>query len=171
MAKAGRPTKYKKEYCQEVIELMAQGWLDYKIAAKWNISRDTYYTWRNEYKDFNEACKVGLAKSESWWADWGEKGMRGEVEGFDYKCWISFMNNKFRESGWARTDKPDAANTSITIGNMNVLNHYQNKSVEQLKDILLEKLGDQGIIEYQAEEIEYDHTQDSGSDDEPKQEE
>lgn len=128
---SGRPSEFKPEYCDEVIKLMSQGALDYNIASKWGISRKTFWRWKNEIPEFSEAYDIGFEKCEEWWAEWGKKGMQGEIKGFNFMAWQSFMNNKFK---W--TQKNDGS-TQINIGNMNVLS---SKSNDELLEILNQKL-------------------------------
>ena len=127
---AGRQSKYKKEMPDQLIELMAQGKLDVQIYAQWNISKDTFYTWLNEYPDLKEAHNQGLAKCEAWYAEKAQQAMNDrDDKGFKY--FISIMNNKF---GWEKGNKAEGGTTNnIQIGNMNVL---QQKSRTDLLDYI-----------------------------------
>lgn len=55
MARGGRPTKYKKELCEEAIKLARKGLMVYQIAKSFGISNKTLYNWANKYPEFKEA--------------------------------------------------------------------------------------------------------------------
>lgn len=50
-----RPTKYKKTYCDEMIELGKQGYLPVQLCAKWRVSKGTFKNWRNKNPEFENA--------------------------------------------------------------------------------------------------------------------
>ena|SRR6476646_10678303 len=127
---SGRPSDFNSEYCEEVIKLMADGALDYNLCAKWGISRQTLWRWKNDIPEFSDAYDKGMELCECWWSEWGKQGMQGKIRGFNFMAWQSFMNNKFN---WKQ--KSDAP--QINIGNMNVLS---SKSNDELLEILNQKL-------------------------------
>ena len=55
----GRPTKYKPEYCEELVEFMAQGYPYECFAATIGVGRSTLYDWEKEHQEFSDAKKVG----------------------------------------------------------------------------------------------------------------
>ena len=59
---AGRPTKYKEAYCNEVIETMATGLSLTAFAGEIGVSRDTVNEWTRVHPEFSDAVKVGQAK-------------------------------------------------------------------------------------------------------------
>lgn len=126
------PKKYKDTYPEELIKMMSEGALNCHIFSKWNIHKDTFYQWMYDHPEFKEAYEIGKPQCETWWVEWGMKGMRGEVKGFNFNAWIAFMNNKF---GWVPGNKnPDNQNTTnISIGSVNVL---QNQNSTQLIDYI-----------------------------------
>lgn len=60
---AGRPSKYKPEYCQMLIEHMAKGYLYESFAGVVETCWDTLYDWEVAHPEFLEAKKEGLAKA------------------------------------------------------------------------------------------------------------
>jgi hypothetical protein len=60
--KMGRPSRYKKEYCQKLIEHMSQGLSFETFAAVVDVDRDTIYEWVKVYKDFSDAKKKAMPK-------------------------------------------------------------------------------------------------------------
>lgn len=57
----GRPSKYKQEYCQMLVDHMAQGLSFESFAAIVDTHFDTLYNWQKEHAEFFEAHKIGKA--------------------------------------------------------------------------------------------------------------
>ena len=57
--KAGRPTKYKDEYCDQVYKLCLLGHTDIEIAGFFDVSVDTIHEWRKVHPEFSESTKRG----------------------------------------------------------------------------------------------------------------
>ena len=55
----GRPPKYDKEICKQVISLGKQGYSLTQIALELDIARSTLYEWRDKYPEFSDAIKKG----------------------------------------------------------------------------------------------------------------
>jgi hypothetical protein len=55
----GRPTKYKPEYCIEVIGLCKLGLIDEEIAVEFGIGTTTLNAWKNKHPEFRKAIKAG----------------------------------------------------------------------------------------------------------------
>jgi len=97
MAAIGRPTDYKPEYCQMIIDHMAQGFSSTSFAAEIGQAKSTIGTWANNHPDFMAAKKVAEAACEKWWENLGKDGAEGKVRGFNVGSWIFNMKNRF---GW-----------------------------------------------------------------------
>ncbi len=52
---AGRPTGYRKEYCEEIVKLANTGMHMYRIAATWGVSYDAINEWSHFYEEFHQA--------------------------------------------------------------------------------------------------------------------
>jgi len=63
----GRPTKYKPEYCQMVVDHMAEGASLTSFAADIDVSRSTITEWADNHPEFSAAVKKGKAKCAAWW--------------------------------------------------------------------------------------------------------
>lgn len=59
---AGRPSEYKPEYCEQIIEHMAKGNSFWSFAAEVDVSFETLSNWCAAHPEFLEAKKVGLGK-------------------------------------------------------------------------------------------------------------
>lgn len=137
-----RPSEYRPEYADQLIEFMSRGMLLEDIASAWNVAPRTLLNWRNEQEDFQEAYEIGLVKCYSWWTTEGKKRFEeGNDKGFKY--WMAVMNAKF---GWNKqeTNVQNITNIHNQIGNVNVIS---NKGTQELAEFILEKLDSTNLIE------------------------
>lgn len=139
--------RYKDAYAEQLIELMGSGMLDCEIYWKWRISKNTFYRWIREHDDFREAFEIGSAGCETYWAEWGKKGMRGEIKGFSFNAWIAFMNNKFKWAKNALTD-PSQITNNIMIGNIQVNNQLPRQDLIEKIKLIGNKHSDILNVEY-----------------------
>lgn len=65
----GRPTLYKPEYCDQVIELGKLGKSVEQIASKLGFSLRTMYQWRDEHEEFLHALEEAKMHEQAWWED------------------------------------------------------------------------------------------------------
>lgn len=106
MSEVGRPTKYKPEYCNLLIEHMAAGLSFESFGAVVECSKQTIYDWLDAQPEFLDAKKIGTAKSLLFWEKLGIRGTVGvpvewngkQAKGnFNSGSWIFNMKNRF---GW-----------------------------------------------------------------------
>ena len=64
---AGRPSTYKPEYCDAVIEHMAEGASLTSFAASVGAARSTINEWMEHNPEFSESVKKGKAHCAAWW--------------------------------------------------------------------------------------------------------
>jgi len=69
--KIGRPTKYKPEYCQEVIQLGAEGKSKEQIAAKLEVNWGTLDNWAEQHQEFLLALRTAKELELSYWEELG----------------------------------------------------------------------------------------------------
>ena len=55
----GRPTKYRKEYCEQLVEWMREGKSFWTFASTIPCSIDTICEWTHQHEEFSEAKKSG----------------------------------------------------------------------------------------------------------------
>lgn len=114
MRKVGRPTKYKEEYCDLVIEHMEQGLSVESFAAIVDVSKSTIYEWIKEHPQFSDAVNKGFDKSRLFWERAGLKGMFTESgTTFNATTWIFNMKNRFKDE-WR--DKQETENNHNITG-------------------------------------------------------
>ncbi len=63
--KVGRPTKYKKEYCEQAYKLCLMGHTDKELASFFEVCEDTIHEWKKEYKEFSESLKKGKVLADA----------------------------------------------------------------------------------------------------------
>lgn len=99
-ARMGRPTKYKPQYCQMLIDHMSTGKAFESFAASVDTSIRVTYEWRDQHPDFQQAYERGQAKSMAVWEALGMKGLTkpgsisASIWGFNMRC--RFRNTEFR---------------------------------------------------------------------------
>ncbi len=105
----GRPTKYRPEYCETVVELMKDGASKTEVCGTIGVCHDTLIEWQKKYPEFSEAVKKGVLLSSAWWEREGRQSLRDRD--FSYTGWYMNMKNRF---GWR--DKIEAdVNGSLKV--------------------------------------------------------
>jgi hypothetical protein len=101
----GRPTDYKPEYCELLIQYMSKGYSYQTFAAQVNCNVDTLYEWEKKNPEFSDAKKMGFIKSQAFWEDIGIQGLWTAPNGpnLNATVWIFNMKNRFK---W-RDKQPD----------------------------------------------------------------
>ena len=102
MAKPGRPTDYKPEYCEAIIELGRQGKSPAQMASHFDVSRQTIDNWALKHEEFLEALNRALAHCQAWWEDKGQSGL--ETPGFNAAIWKKSVEARFRDDYTERRD-------------------------------------------------------------------
>lgn len=90
----GRPTKYKKAYCKQVVEFMGQGLSKEAFAGELGVCARTVYNWAEDHPEFLQAIKDGETASLRFWERLGVAGAAGKVPGFNATAWIFNMKNR-----------------------------------------------------------------------------
>jgi hypothetical protein len=92
---AGRPTSYKPEYCDRIVEMGAYGASKAEMCADIGISRQTYDDWKAAHPEFLEADKKAVELSQGWWEQQGRVATFGGTDGFNATSYIFNMKNRF----------------------------------------------------------------------------
>ena len=91
--KIGRPTKYKPEYCEMLVEHMTGGLSFEAFGAVADVSEDTLHEWKKVHKEFSESYKKGLSHSRKHWEEMGhDMVLAGQG---NTTAWIFNMKNRF----------------------------------------------------------------------------
>ena len=94
---AGRPTKYRPEYCEIAESVLGEGYSQAVLAGELDVDEDTITNWKKEYPEFFGAIKRGSYKGQKFWEGLGISGASGQIDGFNSASWIFNMKNRF---GW-----------------------------------------------------------------------
>lgn len=95
MPERGRPSEYKPDYCETVIDLGRQGKSLAQMASHFDVSRQTIDNWAAAHPDFLEALNRAKVHAQAWWEEKGATGM--EVAGFNAAVWKKSMEARFRD--------------------------------------------------------------------------
>jgi hypothetical protein len=90
-----RPSEYKPEYCEQVIEYGKQGKSVAWMAAELGVVKQTLYTWADAHPEFMDAFTRAKLESQRWWEDAGQTGM--VAPGFSASVWSRSMAARFPE--------------------------------------------------------------------------
>lgn len=102
----GRPSKYKPEYCDLVVEHMEKGLSFEAFAAVIKVNRDTIYEWEKVHPEFAEAKKNASDANLLFWEKLGIDHILNISESFgegfskskslNASVWIFNMKNRFK---------------------------------------------------------------------------
>lgn len=109
--KLGRPTKYKRKYCQTATDLLSKGYSKEALAGEIGISRQCLYEWLTKYKEFGDTVQVGEAKAQHVWEELGMKAAQGQATNFNTLVWMFVMKNRF---GWKERQDVTTNDSQIT---------------------------------------------------------
>lgn len=107
--KIGRPSKYKPEYCEELIKHAAEGLSYESFAGKLQVNIDTLYEWEKVHPAFSEAKSAARKASLYFWEKVGVLGTTGKLKGFNATSWVFTMKCRH---GWREPQQID-----VNIGN------------------------------------------------------
>ena len=98
-AKVGRPSVYKPEYCQMLIDHMASGLSFESFAGLIGVCRATVYNFE-KHPEFLDAKKIAFERNRLFWEKVGVEGMfmGGKDNPFNATVWVFNMKNRFNWS-------------------------------------------------------------------------
>lgn len=97
---AGRPTSYRPEYCDDVIQMGEEGYSVMEMAAALKVVRNTLVTeWPNAHPEFLIALTHARQASQSWWERKGRECLiMAPGQGtFNASVWSRSMAARFPE--------------------------------------------------------------------------
>ena len=87
----GRPTDYREEYCNSVIEFGKQGFSRVQMAAEFEVAKATIQNWEKEHPEFLAAMTRAMTLSQAWWEKKGQE------------CLVMPAGVSFQASAWSRS--------------------------------------------------------------------
>ena len=105
----GRPTVYKPEFCQELLEHSKEGYSFEAFGGRIGVCKDTLYRWLKEYKEFSDARKQARQLARLALEKEGRALTRGEFgRSASATAWIFRMRNI---CGWRDEAQPEEDDT------------------------------------------------------------
>lgn len=129
-SEAGRPSLYKPEMADKLIELMSEGKTDTQTCAMLGISVDSLARYRRTYPEMTEAYAKGKILQQAAWEDLGLKLATGEVKG-NATVFIFMMHNLFKSS-YTQTSN-QAVNVNLTNNSVGGLSNEE--LAEKIKNL------------------------------------
>lgn len=128
----GRPTAYRPEYDELVIEFMGQGFTLTAFAGHIGVARDTVYQWVRAHASFSDALNRAHAANQLWW----ERKLQTSKTGGQVAASIFGLKNRASED-WKEVRE---------------VKHQHEHALRQLTDAQLhaiasQKATDAGVIE------------------------
>ena len=74
----GRPTDYRVEFCEQIIEMGKLGYSQTEMASEIGVSKQTFYSWRDTYKEFLDAIQLARTHSQCWWERKGREDLNAD---------------------------------------------------------------------------------------------
>lgn len=89
----GRPTKYKSEFCDQIIAHGKEGKGVAEIAAAFDVTRETIYDWLRSKTEFSDAYVRAKVHCQAWWEEKGRTMLEGGA--MNAGLWKLNMVNRF----------------------------------------------------------------------------
>jgi hypothetical protein len=105
----GRPSEFKQEYCDQLINHMASGLSFEAFAGFLSVSKQTLYNWADANPEFLDAKRIGTEKCRLYWEKLGvEHIVNSDKTSLNTGVYVFNMKNRFPEE-WK--DKKEVDNT------------------------------------------------------------
>ena len=91
----GRPTDYRPDFCELVVELGGQGKSYAQIAAEIGVARKTLYEWATIYPEFSNALNFSRDLSQAWFENIAQGNMVAPTPGFSAPLWAKQVSCRF----------------------------------------------------------------------------
>jgi hypothetical protein len=95
----GRPTLYRREMCDRLVEAMAEGLTAEAAAARIGISARSLFYWQQQHPEFLQAIQEGRQRSQLWWEERALAMANGE-SGNTQIVMLGLRNRSRAASGW-----------------------------------------------------------------------
>jgi hypothetical protein len=88
-----RPSEYREEFCDRIIELGKQGKSVVQMACELDVVKQTLHNWAAEHPEFLDAFTRAKQWSQDWWENKAQTGI--ETSGFNASLWSRSMAARF----------------------------------------------------------------------------
>lgn len=115
----GHPT-YKKEMCNDLIEMFADGSTITQVCSqKLKIARSTFYQWRQDHPEFDEAAKMAIEASQARHESIMMDGITGKIKGYQATPHIFLMKSTFKGEYVEKVDEKTEALVQALVATIN----------------------------------------------------
>ena len=90
---AGRPTDYREEMCERVIELGRDGYSKAEMAADLGVTRATMDAWTRQHEEFLNSVSIAQELSLAWWEKQSRVNLNSKE--FQSSLWGKAMSGRF----------------------------------------------------------------------------
>lgn len=101
---AHRPSKYKVEFCERVVDLGCEGKSKVEIAFDLGVGTTTLQRWEAEHAEFRVAMAHAKEAEQVWWERKGRTNL--STQGFQASMWSRSMAARFPEH-WRETSRQE----------------------------------------------------------------
>lgn len=101
----GRPTKFKEEYCEQLVQYRREGGSYQGFAGLIGVSIPTLYEWEENYPQFSYAKKEAKTANRLYMDGIAKGMMEGTIKGGNAIIWLFLMKN---EHGLQNDPLPEA---------------------------------------------------------------
>lgn len=109
---AGRPSKYKPDYCEQVIKLGKEGKSQVQIACALDVPRTTMLSWADEHEEFSTALTRAKECEQAWWEAAAQNGTAQTLIG--PAVWGKSVAARFRDEYTDRQEQKLSG--GVTLG-------------------------------------------------------
>lgn len=95
--KVGRPTDYRPEFCERVIELGSEGKSHAQIAAALGCSRRVLYDWQAAHPEFLHAIMEARDLAQAWFENIAQNNLLSPTPGFSASLWAKAVSCRFAD--------------------------------------------------------------------------
>ncbi len=127
-----RPTDYKREFCERVVELGKAGASRVEIAYELDVVMATIQNWEAAHPEFLAAMTRSREASQVWWERKGRDNLQSAV--FQASMWSRSMAARFPADWREKTDNTTTLNAGeglaellVKAGSMNVFPKADNE--------------------------------------------
>ena len=71
----GRPTDYRPEFCESIVDLGREGKSVAQMASEFDVSKQTLFNWADAHPDFLDAMTRAKTHAQAWWESQGQTNM------------------------------------------------------------------------------------------------
>lgn len=133
----GRPTLYRPEYCEQLVDLMGQGYSLLACAGEFGVGKRTLKDWEATHEEFAKAVAIGKSKLARWWEERGRK-IAEEGGGNGASTMVAFALKNLAKEDWNAADKVEHTGKDgapLAIGNAD-LSQLSQQTLMEIKQLL-----------------------------------